>query len=88
MREEAPDAVAETTREPIPYADAMRELEEILEHIESDDVDIDLLSARVSRAAELIRVCRERIHATKVEVEEVVRGLGQTPGPDREEETS
>lgn len=60
----------------IGYAAAMQELEEILEQIEADDVDVDLLSARVSRAAELIRMCRERIHATRIEVEEIVAGLG------------
>jgi exodeoxyribonuclease VII small subunit len=65
----------------IGYAAAMRELEEILEQIEADDVDVDLLSSRVSRAAELIRVCRERIHATRIEVEEIVAGLGAVEAP-------
>lgn len=59
----------------IGYAEAMGELEEILEQIEADDVDVDLLSARVSRAAELIRLCRQRIRATRIEVEEIVAGL-------------
>jgi len=59
----------------IGYTAAMRELEEILAQIEADDVDVDLLSARVTRAAELIRLCRERIHATRIEVEEIVAGL-------------
>jgi len=67
--------MGEPESEPIAYADAMRELEEILDQIESDDVDIDLLSTRVTRAAELIRICRERIHATRIEVEEIVAGL-------------
>ncbi len=63
----------------IGYGEAMRELEQILEQIEGDDVDVDLLSARVSRAAELIRLCRKRIHATRIEVEEIVAGL-DAPG--------
>lgn len=70
----------------IGYAAAMRELEEILEQIEADDVDVDLLSARVSRAAELIRLCRERIHATRIEVEEIVAGLGAVEPPVAEDE--
>lgn len=72
--------------EPIAYADAMRELDEILEQIESDDVDIDLLSTRVTRAAELIRICRERIHATRIEVEEIVAGIDS--GTDGEQVTT
>jgi exodeoxyribonuclease VII small subunit len=64
--------------EEIGYGEAVAELEEILDEIESDDVDVDLLSVRVRRAAELIRICRQRIHATRMEVEEIVAGL-ETP---------
>lgn len=65
--------------EEIGYGEAVVELEAILEEIEGDDVDVDLLSVRVRRAAELIRICRERIHATRMEVEEIVAGLETTP---------
>ena len=58
--------------EPIGYAEAMAELEAILAEIEADDVDVDVLSERVKRAAELIKFCRQRIHDTTVEVEEIV----------------
>ncbi len=61
--------------ETIGYGDAMRELEVILDEIEREDVDVDLLSKKVKRAAELIRVCRSKIHATRIEVEEIVAGL-------------
>ncbi len=61
--------------EPIGYAEAMAELEAILAEIEADDVDVDVLSDRVKRAAELIKLCRQRIHDTRVEVEDIVAGL-------------
>ena len=61
--------------EAIGYAAAMEELESILAEIESDDVDIDVLTTRVARAAELIKLCRERIAATRTEVERVVAEL-------------
>ncbi len=57
------------------YAAAMEELEQILQEIEADDVDVDVLTDRVARAAELIRICRERIAATRTEVERVVAQL-------------
>jgi exodeoxyribonuclease VII small subunit len=66
---------------PIGYGDAMAELEQILAEIERDDVDVDLLSARVTRAAELIRICKQRIHATKLEVEEIVAALDPEAAP-------
>jgi exodeoxyribonuclease VII small subunit len=64
--------------EEIGYGEAVAEWEEILDEIASDDVDVDLLSVRVRRAAELIRICRRRIHATRMEVEEIVAGLETT----------
>ena len=65
--------------EPLPYSEAMAELEEILSEIVREDVDVDQLSVRVKRAAELIRLCRARIQTTKLEVEEIVTGL-EPPG--------
>ena len=58
------------------YAEAVAELEEILELLERDDVDVDQLSTHVQRAATLIELCRERIGAAKLRIEEVVGGLG------------
>jgi exodeoxyribonuclease VII small subunit len=66
----ADDPVAE-----IGYADALAELETILEEIEDDAVDVDVLAARVKRAAELLRVCRARITAARVEVTQIVAEL-------------
>ena len=45
----------------IGYAEAMRELEQILDELEGDDLDVDVLAVRVRRASELIEVCRARI---------------------------
>jgi exodeoxyribonuclease VII small subunit len=57
------------------YADAVVELEEILEELENDAVDVDLLATRVRRAAELIRVCRARITGARLEIEKIVTEL-------------
>jgi len=57
------------------YAEALAELESILTEIEDDAVDVDVLAARVKRAAELLRVCRDRITAAKIEVTQIVAEL-------------
>ena len=64
-----------TDDEPIGYADAMAELEQILRDLEGDDLDVDMLAFRVERAALLIGLCRERIGAARVQVERVVANL-------------
>jgi len=65
--------------EAIGYAQALGELESILSEIEDDAVDVDVLAARVKRAAELLRVCRDRITAAKVEVTQIVAELEPAP---------
>lgn len=59
----------------IGYGDALAELERILEEIEDDAVDVDVLATRVRRAAELLRVCRDRIAAARIEVTQIVADL-------------
>ncbi len=65
------------------YAEALRELEDILGQLEGEDIDVDVLSTKVERAAELIRLCRGRIRSAELKVEEVVADLDQiTDEPD------
>ena len=59
----------------IGYADAMRELEEILDELEGDDLDVDVLAVRVRRASELIAVCRARITRAEDDVAKIVTAL-------------
>ncbi len=61
--------------ERIGYGDALAELERILEEIEDEAVDVDVLGARVQRAAELLRICRDRIAAARMEVTQIVADL-------------
>lgn len=62
------------------YADAVEELEAILESLEGDEPDVDHLADSVARAAALIRECRARIAGTRFEVERIVSEL-HTGGP-------
>ena len=57
------------------YAAAMAELEQILADLERADLDVDQLGAKVARAAELIRMCRDRVGAARLEVERIVADL-------------
>jgi exodeoxyribonuclease VII small subunit len=85
MAEPAPSTPAE-----IGYGEALAELEGILDEIEDDSVDVDVLATRVRRAAELLRVCRDRIASARIEVTQIVAdldpgtldGASDAPGPD------
>ena len=62
-------------RDDISYAEAQAELDAILHELDGDEVDVDVLGARVRRAAELLRLCRDRIAGARFEVEQVVGEL-------------
>jgi exodeoxyribonuclease VII small subunit len=70
-------ATKKTDKNEIGYAEALEELESILESLEDDDVDVDVLAEHVQRASELIELCRERIGKAKLRIEEVVSSTGQ-----------
>ncbi len=56
----------------IAYADAIRELDQILQRIEVADIDVDVLSSQVERAAHLLRVCRSRISRAETRIKDVL----------------
>ncbi len=66
------------------YAKALSELERILSELEASDVDVDKLADRVARATELIALCRDRIGAARLRIDEVIADLDgpATPSPD------
>ena len=60
------------TEEPT-YQSAWTELQKIVNDLQGGSVGIDDLSAKIERAAELVRFCRERLRST----EDAVERLGQ-----------
>lgn len=53
------------------YAEASVELEAILQEIESGEIDLDVLSEKVERAAALLTICRKKLAATETQVKKV-----------------
>ena len=58
--------------EELNYSEALTELEQILEQIESDELDIDDLLGKVKRAAGLVEVCRLKLNGIEAEVENIL----------------
>ncbi len=70
-----------STDDQLGYSAALQELDDILRELEGSDVDVDRLAARVARAAQLIALCRERIGAARLQIDEVIADLGGDPEP-------
>jgi exodeoxyribonuclease VII small subunit len=62
-------------QEPAGYAEAMREVEAILAELDSNTIDVDVLSTKVERASYLISWCNERISAAQMTVDNLVADL-------------
>lgn len=71
---------AESPTDDIGYADAVDELDRILDQLDDDGINIDVLSELVERAAHLITICRGRISAAQQRVANIVETL-ETDGP-------
>jgi len=59
------------------YEKAKAELENILDELERGEAGIDTLAKQVKRAAELIRLCREKLKNTEGEVESLLDQLDE-----------
>lgn len=59
------------------YRDAIAELETILRALETDTVDVDELTARVQRSAQLIRLCKQKLRTAEEAIDRVFENLDQ-----------
>jgi exodeoxyribonuclease VII small subunit len=57
------------------YKSALGEIEEIVQKIESEEVDVDELSAMVKKAADLIKQCKTKLKDTGDELEDIIEKL-------------
>lgn len=57
------------------YSEAIQEIEDILETIESQELDVDDLSEKVKRVSELIQLCKSKLHTTEEEVRNVLDSI-------------
>jgi exodeoxyribonuclease VII small subunit len=53
------------------YRESIEELETILRALETDAVDVDDLTARVERSAELIRQCRHKLRHAEASLDRI-----------------
>lgn len=58
------------------YSEAVAELEQILETLEnSKEINMDVISGKVKRAAVLIEFCKKQLHELDAEMEKIIGDL-------------
>lgn len=59
----------------IGFNEALKGIEEILKSIEEGEPDIDRLSEKVKKAAELIKICRSQLRETGEKIDGIMEEL-------------
>jgi exodeoxyribonuclease VII small subunit len=72
----------------VTYNEAIQELETILRSLETDQVDVDDLTARAERSAELIRLCRHKLRHAEASLDRVFDSLDEEDTTEEEEDTA
>jgi exodeoxyribonuclease VII small subunit len=66
------------------YTVAITELEAIVQDIESGEIDVDVLTAKVKRASELIKFCKDSLRNTQKEVQKTLVDIEPDSKPEEE----
>ena len=66
------------------YSLALTELEQIVNEIESEEINVDVLAEKVKRAAHLIKFCKDRLRNTEGEVKKVLSEIVEPAETDNE----
>ena len=56
----------------IKYEKAIRQIEDIVERLENDEMDIDSLGAELKKAQKLIKLCKDKLTKTEEEVKKIL----------------
>ena len=58
------------------YSEAITELESILSELEqNNDINMDLISEKVKRAAVLMEICKKQLHTLDAEMEKILENI-------------
>jgi exodeoxyribonuclease VII small subunit len=57
------------------YSEAIATIDEILEQIETGELDVDELASRVKQATDLLKLCKGKLYNTSKEIEKVLKDM-------------
>lgn len=62
------------------YSQAIEELEQIINDIESENISVDALTEKVKRATHLIKFCKKNLRTTEEEVKKALSEIEEKAG--------
>ena len=76
------------TNKKLTYAQAIEELEQIIEDIETENIDVDALTRQVKRATYLINFCKNNLRNTEEEVKKTLSEIEENVGSEEIKDTA
>ena len=67
--------ITKTYNKDTTYSAAIEEIEDILKKIESGELNVDSLTEKVKRVADLLEICKKKLKTTEKEIQKVIDGL-------------
>lgn len=56
----------------IKYEEAIRQLEKIVDKMESGELDIDSMAAQLKKAQELVKLCKDKLKRTDADIQKLL----------------
>lgn len=57
------------------YTEAIQELQDILDKLESGDMDVDVLTDEIKKASLLLKLCKDKLYKTDTEIKKILDNL-------------
>ena len=57
------------------YKEAVKEVEEILEKLENEELDVDELSVKIKRVSQLLKYCKDKLAGTEKEIKGIIEEM-------------
>jgi len=67
--------MAAMTKKDLSYSEAIATIDEILQQIETGELDVDELAEKVKQASELLKLCKSKLFKTEKEIEKVLKEM-------------
>ena len=64
-------ARAEAAKASLPFEDALKKLEGVVEAMESDDLPLETLLARYEEGARLVKICQEKLAEAELKIQQL-----------------
>jgi exodeoxyribonuclease VII small subunit len=72
--------VVKASADGIPFEEALKKLESVVEAMESDELPLEQLLAKFEEGTRLVQVCQSRLAEAEVKVQKLEQDLAGEPG--------